>query len=197
MFFHIGILGEDDQHIGIIEILSKRIIEAVLGIQKIEYTTKTTRGSIDGQIISSRTYFFEFSNPPCNLAIYVTDTDGKSIKCKNVRDKVTKVYLDNKYPFVVACPHHEIEQWIFDERNAATSELKFKNSVLPYADMDPKQRFERIVREQLRDYAILPEMVAKKIAERMNLDVLINNSPSFKAFKRDLHDILKSMNSQI
>lgn len=181
----IGLLCEGDSDERPLQIIIERIISELRQSQakRLSFVTKSAQGSIESLIRISAILFYNTND--CDLAVFITDSDGKSDKCKRIKSLVSthckRIRPSGSY--IVACPDTELEQWLLDEENAIKQIFSLAGNLpLPYEGMTPKERLLRIIHENGKDITVTESDMYAKVAALMNLKTLCMRNKSFKSF---------------
>lgn len=188
----IGLLYEGDLDEKPLQIIIKRILlEIKPELQDINFVLKEAYGGIEGQIRIAAILFYDTHG--CDLAVFITDTDGKDAKCKRIKVLVSR-YCKRVNPsalYITGCPDPELEQWYLDEENAIKQVFSLPGSVrLPYGQIMPKERLNRIIDDNNNDITVTPREIYSTIAEILNLRKLYMSNASFKSFYNALKQII-------
>ncbi len=180
----IGLLYEGSLDEKPLQIIIKRILlEIKSDLQDINFVLKEAHGGIEGQIRIAAVLFYDTYG--CDLAVFVSDTDGKDSKCKRIKALVSKYCkrINLSSPYITGCPDPELEQWYLDEENAIKQIFSLSGSTrLPYDQMTPKERLNRIIDDNNKDITVTPREIYSEIAGILNLRKLYMSNTSFKTF---------------
>lgn len=179
----IGLLYEGINDEKPLQIIIKRIIlQLKPHFQNMSFVSKYAGGSIDTHIKTAAILFYDTVG--CDLGIFVGDTDGKRGKASRIRTLVT-VYCKKVNPmavYAIGCPDPELEQWFLDEEDAIKNYFHLPITKLPHGDLEPKERFLKILRDNPIDITVSTGEIYQLIASSINIDKLKENNDSFKRF---------------
>lgn len=188
----IGLLCEGHSDEKPLIILIKRIISEIKPeLQDLTFISQYTEGSIDSKIRSSAILFFDTRG--CDIAIFVTDTDGKMEKCRRIRSLVNNYCrkINSSAKYITGCPDPELEQWFLDEENATKGVFHLSGELpLPYSALPSKERFHKIIDNYNKDITLTRNDYYIRISFIMHLGKLYNSSKSFKSFYEAIRKIL-------
>ena len=188
----IGLLCEGHSDEKPLQILIKRIISEIKpSIENISFVSQYTEGSIDSKIRSSAILFLDTHE--CDIAIFVTDTDGKMEKCRRIRTMVMNYckQVNSSVNYVTGCPDPELEQWFLDEENAIKGIFRLSGDLpLPYNDLPSKERLQKIINDNNKDITLTKNDYYVRVSSIMHLGKLYNSSKSFKSFYEAIRKII-------
>ncbi len=180
----IGILYEGEYDEPAIEIAKKIITTLKPGTSasSLKFVPFSQGGSIENAFKKKADLFF--GSADCDLGIFISDTDNKEKKVKRIRSAVSQ-YIRFNYPsakFIIGFPHTEFEQWFFSEEEAVRKIFDLGSGEIPFADLQPKERFKSLIKNRIFDIAMSTKDIYQKTAELLNLSKLKKCDHSFKRF---------------
>lgn len=179
----IGLLYEGIYDGKSLQIIIRRILlQLKPGLVNVSFVSQQAGGSIDTHIRTAAFLFYDTSG--CDIAVFVSDTDGKEGKDSRIRALVSTHCrrVNPQATYAVGCPDPELEQWFLDEENSVKRYFNLPGVRLPYDNLDSKERFLKIINENLKDITASKGEVYQQIASTLDLNKLFNCSKSFKRF---------------
>jgi hypothetical protein len=182
------------------ELIKRIAIDAGI-TEEIKFRVKTADGSITKSSIEAALGLFLEIKPECSFGIFVTDTDGDSHKCSNVRRLVREACLlgiDHSFG-VVGCPDPVIEEWFLDEENAIKNILGFAGTEpLPFGDIiSPKDRYHYMISKSNDDITKTDDDVHLEIVRLIDMGKLRSSSRSFDTFYKDTLAKMRSLYANV
>lgn len=191
----IGILHEGKNDITPLEVLVKRIIlqsKPDFDINSIQFITYNAYGNIQGHIEPALRLFFRLNKS--TMAILVADLDPGSTKSKsklqriNLKTKETISKICPDATVINAFPKPELEEWLLSDESVVKSVLSISEVKLPYSELTPKDRLDRLITSYSKSYLTHAQIYAK-IAQQSSLDILLTKR-SYKNFHKKLQDAI-------
>ncbi len=157
--------------------------------ENINFYTKTSSGPIIYGIESACNLFCGVFK--CSIVVFASDCDIGEKALKKLDRAINKYWRENSLlaKIVLALSEEEFEFWFIKENNAIASILNLGSNSIPYPDMEPKERLERLINEFLarnRDVISTLTDVKLSMAKKINVKLLRDKSTNFNNFAESL-----------
>lgn len=189
-YLNVGIAYEGGNDGEVIAVIARRILE-IKGFT-FEYFEPSTNGTMIIPYVP--VYVRNFVDNNIDLAIFSTDQDEESRSRYNmIQSEVEKVDASFLNKIAIATPFPHIEAWLLLDDSVIKNILGMSASAsLPYADLQPKNRFVALYNEA-EQYQGSQNDLCIAVAQQMNLNVCCKRDANFRNF---FDDIIRVINLQ-
>jgi hypothetical protein len=180
-----GYICEGEYDVGALQTLIERyaLEEKQVDIEVVRELCKPTNGPVSKSAVNMRTRLFQ--DKAVDLCFYFSDKDkGDQDKLSHITEGIESVDRNMLDIAIIGIPAPHFEAWLLCDDSAAKDLFNLQgDQALPFSELasNPKSRLIKLA-DKYGDEILTPQEARRKLAEKVNIRILIHNDPTFQSF---------------